>query len=222
MTNPYGPGNDPRFQPGYGYTDPQEYPVAPAGYPAPQPPQPPQKPDRTMAWLLGVLGLIVLVAAGVVVALLLTRNSDKNTQNSATTQTQVVVPGQTVTQTQTQTVAPQDTGLQPSEPQSVSGADGQGFMSGPRCNASDDPAMFIGRTSESKVVVCQVGSQTGRYYYKGDRDGDTIEIGYPSRSGSTFTAVNGNTVYTVSPSSLTITEDGATIATEPMVESWVR
>ena len=104
----------------------------------------------------------------------------------------------------------------------MSGADGQGFLppSDARCNYTN-PAVFIGRTTKSLVVVCETG--VGRYYYQGVRisDGAAISVDDPSPSGSGFVATgDGGTEYRLTPSALTIVSgDGRILATEPMVES---
>ena len=102
----------------------------------------------------------------------------------------------------------------------VAGADSQGFTSyGPRCN-STNPAVAIGRTAKSKIVVCQTG--VGRYYYKGMRlsDGAPIEISDPVPNGSGYTATNGAVGYRVSAAALTITQNGAVVTSEPMLDYW--
>lgn len=103
----------------------------------------------------------------------------------------------------------------------VAGADGQGFLpgAGPRCN-STNPAVVIGRTSKSLIVVCQTG--VGRYYYKGLRasDGSTIELDDPTPTGTGFVALNGKVRYTIDPNSLVISEGGGVLATEPMLAFW--
>ncbi|GAC48620.1 hypothetical protein [Gordonia aichiensis] len=121
----------------------------------------------------------------------------------------------------------QDTGTQNGGGQSaphatpdISGTDWQGFTSGPRCNAADDPAVMIAETNRSQIVICQVGAQTGRWYYKGLADGDSIEVGYPTRSGNTFSATNGNVTYVVGPGQLDIQKNGETIASEPTIAYW--
>lgn len=105
----------------------------------------------------------------------------------------------------------------------VSGTDSQGFLpgTGPRCNASN-PAVAIGRTSQSLVVVCQTG--VGRFYYKGLRqsDGSMIELDDPTRSGTGFVAVNGKVRYSLGPNSLVISEDGNVLTNEPMLAYWSR
>lgn len=105
----------------------------------------------------------------------------------------------------------------------ITGADGQGFLNGngPRCNSSN-PAVAIGRTSESLVVVCQTG--VGRYYYKGLRrtDGSMIELDDPTATGNGFVAVNGKVRYALGPNSLDITEGTTVLANEPMLAYWSR
>jgi hypothetical protein len=102
----------------------------------------------------------------------------------------------------------------------VKGTDAQGFVDdedGPRCN-STDPAVTVARTSKSAVVVCETGA--GRYYYKGMRrsDGAGIELDDPRPNSNGFTASNGVATYTLDSKLLTITQDGATVAREPVLE----
>ncbi|WLP91538.1 hypothetical protein [Gordonia sp. NB41Y] len=198
------------------------------GYPTPPPQQPPRSPWSSPVVLVAIaIGLLVVIGAGIA-AWALTRNSSDSDSAGATsttpstststftstvTQTQGGAPVPTQTQTTTRT-----TTARPSV--SVSGADWQGFLSGPRCNAADDPAVAIGQTTRSRVVICQVGAQTGRWYYKGLADGNTIEIGYPQQVGNSFVAQNGSTTYTVSPSSVVISQNGSTLADEPMLAYW--
>lgn len=106
----------------------------------------------------------------------------------------------------------------------VSGdTDAQGFVGVPaaRCNHTN-PAVVIGRTTSSLVVVCETGA--GRYYYKGVRpeDGAAIEIDDPAPSGDGFAATNAGVQYRISPSSLVITEGSTLLAEEPMLQYWSR
>ncbi len=105
---------------------------------------------------------------------------------------------------------------------SVSGTDEQGFLapSSARCD-STNPAVTIGRTAKSLVVVCETG--VGRYYYKGVRisDGLGISLDDPVPTGSGFTVTNAadGTRYKVTASSLTIVDaQGKILASEPMIE----
>ncbi|WP_067816084.1 serine/threonine-protein kinase [Nocardia inohanensis] len=104
---------------------------------------------------------------------------------------------------------------------SVSGTDTQGFVGGPRCN-SDNPAIALGRTAASRVLICRTG--VGRYYYKGVRisDGAGIELDDPTSDGSggfTVTNPQDGTQYRITSSALVITEkSGKVAANETMIE----
>ena len=198
-------------------------------------PMPPQGPKRSpwaspavlVAIVVGVLVLIGGVAGAFVYANAHSDETDtaappsqsesKAERPSQSTVTVTQSPSQVPTQQQTTAPAPPTSHSSPS----VSGASWQGFVgSAAQCNA-DDAAVFIGYTDRSQVVVCQVGSQEGRNYYKGAADGGSVEIDYPTRSGDVFTAVNDGTTYQVSTSSLLITEPDGTPHVETMVQSWV-
>ncbi|UQE76205.1 hypothetical protein MYK68_06340 [Gordonia sp. PP30] len=211
------------------YTQPHAY---PAGYPGAYPGgYPPQRPNRTPQILAGLAAGVAAVAVIVLIVVALRggfgghQKNDDAAQPGAVTTVTEHRPGGTAAETTvppaTTTVTTTPPTVVTGSPVSVTGADIHGFYSGPRCNVGEDPAVFIGRTNRSLVVICQVGDQTGRYYYKGYADGNTIEVGYPTRSGSSFTATNGATQYLVSPSALVITDGGSTVANEPMLDSWV-
>ena len=74
--------------------------------------------------------------------------------------------------------------LQPMGIRSHLDADSQGFVGYPvaRCNDTN-PAVAMGRTSESLVVICQTG--VGRFYYKGVglQNGLSVEIDDPVQTG---------------------------------------
>ena len=101
--------------------------------------------------------------------------------------------------------------------------DPQGFVGIPeaRCNHTN-PAVAIGQTADSLVVVCETGA--GRYYYKGIRtnDGAAIEIDDPVPSGDGFTATNAGVQYSISSSALVISEGSTVLAEEPMLQYWSR
>ncbi|QHG84603.1 hypothetical protein D1O33_23655 [Rhodococcus rhodochrous] len=101
--------------------------------------------------------------------------------------------------------------------------DPQGFVGIPeaRCNHTN-PAVAIGQTADSLVVVCETGA--GRYYYKGVRtnDGAAIEIDDPVPSGDGFTATNAGVQYSISSSALVISEGSTVLAEEPMLQYWSR
>ena len=101
--------------------------------------------------------------------------------------------------------------------------DPQGFVGIPeaRCNHTN-PAVAIGQTADSLVVVCETGA--GRYYYKGVRtnDGAAIEIDDPVPSGDGFIATNAGVQYSISSSALVISEGSTVLAEEPMLQYWSR
>jgi len=105
---------------------------------------------------------------------------------------------------------------------SFGSTDGQGFVGVPdaRCNHTN-PAVAVGQTTESLVVVCRTG--VGRYYYKGVRlsDGAAIEIDDPVETVDGFVATNNGVKYRISPISLTITEGSTLLAEEPMLQYWL-
>ncbi|MGW6035430.1 hypothetical protein ACWFOS_17400 [Gordonia terrae] len=216
---PTGPGGHP--QGGY----PQ------GGYPSgPVPPGPPRSPWSSPAVLVAIGAGVLLVVVGVLAALLLIpaddESADRDTadggQPSASTFTSTVTrSAETTTPTATPPTTTTTTSSTPDRPTpGVSGADWQGFTTGPRCNAAGDPAVVVGQTSRSRVVICQVGTQTGRWYYKGLAPEGGIEVQFPTRTGDTFEARNGAVRYLVSPTSLTIVEGGTVLAEEPMLAYW--
>ena len=100
-------------------------------------------------------------------------------------------------------------------------ADTQGFVGypGARCNHTN-PAVAIGRTSDSVVVICQTG--VGRLYYKGVglQNGQSVEIDDPVQTGAAFVATNNGVQYSVSPAALIITQSLTVMSNEPMSEYW--
>ena len=197
------------------------------------PPRPPSPWSSTPVLIAIVAGMILLIG-GVAAALVYSNNKPSTNVATGSSESQgpstvthtvppsPTEPGPTQPPTPTPTApTPTPTSDPGSSPITVPGADHQGFSGGPRCNAAGDNAVFIGLTGRSRVVICQVGTQTGRYYYKGSAGGNDIEIGYPTRSGSTFVATNKSVEYIVNPGSLTIRENGSVLTQEPMVASWV-
>ncbi len=208
------------------------YPPSGGGYPqggypsGPVPPGPPRSPWSSPAVLVAIGAGVLLVVVGVLAALLLIPTDDESAdrdtadggQPSASTFTSTVTRS---AETTTTTTTPTTTTPTPDRPTpTVAGADWQGFTTGPRCNAAGDPAVVVGQTSRSRVVICQVGTQTGRWYYKGLAPEGGIELQFPTRTGDTFEARNGAVRYLVSPSSLTIVEGGTVLTEEPMLAYW--
>ncbi|MGW4019119.1 RDD family protein [Rhodococcus ruber] len=105
----------------------------------------------------------------------------------------------------------------------IPGTDAQGFVAvaGGRCNATD-PAVLIGRTPQSLVIICQTAS--GRLYYKGVRlsDSATIEIDDPVRTELGYVVTNEGVQYWIDRDALVITRAGTQLADEPMLQYWAR
>ncbi|MEO9328268.1 hypothetical protein [Gordonia aurantiaca] len=222
---PDGPGGYPQNSDPYGQGG---YPggYGPAGYPQGPPPEPPRSPWSSPAVLVAIVAGVLLVVVGALAAFLLIPADDPDDEVAASTTT--TAAPQTVTSTVTQSPAAganptttTTTTTVPGRPlPTVPGADWQGFTSGPRCNAADDPAVAIGMTARSRVVICQVGNQSGRWYYKGAAPNGSIELQYPTRVGNTFEATNGSVRYLVSPSRLTIVDGDSVLSDEPMIAYW--
>lgn len=135
----------------------------------------------------------------------------------------VAVQESTHTSTTTTTVtAPVETTAPPiprdaSSP--IVGTDSQGFTTNPaRCNV-DDPAMFIGRTPRSSVVICRAEA-TGGLYYVGYAGGQrSPDVSWPDIHGSTYTFGTRGATYEVGPDALRIRLPDR-IVTEPWIAQW--
>lgn len=197
------------------------------------PPGPQRSPWASPVVLVAVAAGILLVVGGALAAFLLIPTSSSDTETAASSSS-VAPPQRTVTDTVTRApgggenpggvpdppAAGNDEPTPPRAYPTVPGADWQGFTDGPRCNSSEDPAVMIGQTSLSRVLICQVGEQTGRWYYKGLASSGSIEIAYPTRWGGGYRVTNNGVVYLISPDRLTITESGETLSDEPMLAYW--
>ncbi|PHV68826.1 hypothetical protein [Williamsia muralis] len=190
-------------------------------YPTPPPRSPWASPLVIGAIVAGVLVLALAVLLGF---LFIPADEESSASGSSTTAPPPTTSQQVSTKTETVTATtPPITTPTVSTPRAtptVPGTDWQGFVSGPRCNAAGDPAVMIGQTARSNVVVCQVGTQVGRYYYKGLADGQSTELQFPTRSGDQFVAVNVDTTYEMTPAALTISTNGSVVAAEPMIYYW--
>lgn len=197
----------------------------PSGYGYQSPP-PEKSPWSSPAVIVAIVAGVLLVILGVLAAFLFIPDSDDDTSTASsktpapTTVTHTAQP--TVTSTVTNSPPATTTYTPPITTRAnptVSGADWQGFTDGPRCNDSADPAVAIGETDRSRVVICRVGA-AGGLYYKGYADGKAVEVQFPQQSGNSFIATNGSVTYTVNPSALVIADGGAVLATEPMLAYW--
>lgn len=188
----------------------------------PVPPgQPPRSPWSSPVVLVAAAAGVLLVVAGVLAAVILIPESEPGPVSSSSTTVVTATGGSTITSVVTAppATAPPTTPTPTHNSPTVPSTDWQGFSDGPRCNASNDPAVAIGLTGRSRVVICRVGADGG-LYYKGLADGDAIELQFPIRSGDTFTATNGAYSYIVSPTSLMITKGGSVLNSEPMIAYW--
>ena len=201
----------------------------PGGYPppSPYPPPPERSPWSSPPVLVAIVAGVLILVAGVAAALLFIPgddDSDSATTTSSQSTITSTVTGRSDDGTSTVTVPTTTQTTTTSTPDrqapTIPGTDASGFVAGPRCNAPEDPVVMAGQTDRSRMVICQVGTQTGRWYYKGLAPEGGIEIGYPTRSGDTFVARNGSIVYTISPSRLVITDGGSVIADEAMIAYW--
>jgi hypothetical protein len=101
------------------------------------------------------------------------------------------------------------------------GTDALGWTAYPdaRCNSANQPA-FMGRTTQSVLVVCQI--QPGNFYYRGVRlsDGASIELANAVRSSEGFDVTNptDGTRYQIRPTSLTIAAPDGPASFEPMLQ----
>lgn len=86
-----------------------------------------------------------------------------------------------------------------------------------RCSSPNTAAAF-GSTDSSRVAICV--SPSGTYEYRGVRvrDGAKLVISATRSSDGKFVAENDGITYTVSPSSLVVSQGSEVIRTEPMVD----
>jgi hypothetical protein len=96
--------------------------------------------------------------------------------------------------------------------------DDKGFVNtDARCDGSQ-AAVAIGRTRGSLVVICS--DRDGRYRYRGVRLSDDAVLKTTARATPTheFIAQNASVTYAISPAELRITEGGAVLRQEPMLD----
>ncbi|MFE3959874.1 protein kinase [Nocardia sp. NPDC059091] len=216
----YLPGHAPYENPAASYpanpAAPYEHPALPREHPSAPLPLPPRQRNNLPLLVGALIGVVLVLGAVLAWALL----SDKTGGGGVTT---VTGPAQTsaayTSMTTARTTAPTTTLVPLSG--TVSGTDTQGFTAQPpRCNA-DDPAMAIGRTDKSRLVVCRTA--TGRFYYKGVRISDNagIQLDDPVPDGTggfTVTNPTDGTQYRITAYSLVITTGGQIAASESMIE----
>ena len=80
----------------------------------------------------------------------------------------------------------------------------------------------MGRTTQSLLVVCEIGP--ANYYYRGLRfsDGASIELANAVRSSGGFDVTNpvDGTRYQVRSTGISITSQGGQVSSEPVIEYW--
>ncbi|MDL9937151.1 hypothetical protein QSJ18_10390 [Gordonia sp. ABSL1-1] len=226
------------------------YPPVGGGFPPngphPNPPPAPRSPWSSPPVLVAMVAGILVVIAGVLAAIVLIPEQDSDSDSAAAPSatstsspspsapapsgssaggsgpTDTTPSGVTPSGTTPSGTTPSDT-TRPSPPTpDVPGTDVGGFISGPRCNVTEDPLIMVADTGTSQMIVCQVGTQAGRWYYKAVSGPGPIELDYPTRAGNTFIARNGDgTTYTVSPTALIITDaSGGLVSSQPMRAFW--
>jgi hypothetical protein len=101
------------------------------------------------------------------------------------------------------------------------GTDLQGFLGYPdaRCNSAH-PAVAIGRTANSLIVICQ--NYAGRFYYKGFglKSGRSNQVDNFVRADGKFNTTENEVAYLVSPTALIIRRGSTAVVDEPMLEYW--
>jgi serine/threonine protein kinase len=204
-------------------------PVAQPHSPTRQPPP----PLKTRPWLVpaAIVAGLALVLSGVGIALALNSRQDTAAPSSASPSGDTIPaapppnpadeapPRGATPAPPTPTVPPTSTAA--SGIASVPGTDQYGWIGYPaaRCADGTKPAALV-RTTQSVVVVCEIGP--GSFYYRGVRvsDGAGIELANAVRSSVGFDVTNPSdgTRYQIRPTTLTIIAPNGQASTEPVIE----
>jgi hypothetical protein len=104
----------------------------------------------------------------------------------------------------------------PSAPADPS-TDALGFVDSTARCAAPDTAVAFGSTATSRVAICK--NSTGKYEYRGVRISDGAKLVVPASASSDggFVAESDGITYTVTSSSLVVSEGNETIRRESMV-----
>ena len=109
----------------------------------------------------------------------------------------------------------------PDKRRAPEGTDPRGFVgySAAQCNSAN-PAVALGRTTQSLVVICQ--NFSGRFYYRALnlQSGQSAEVADCVPERDSFVAVSGDAKYLVSPAALIVYRGKRSVSSEPMVEYW--
>lgn len=180
----------------------------------------PAPPERKFGH--GRLALIAgavaaFMAAALMAALLILRNNQASP--SASDAKASTAPSTRAIRTEPPTI---QTSLATPKPQlTLPDTDAQGFVGYPaaRCDPGNAPAVMA-HTTESLVVICQIGP--ANYYYRALRlsDGASIELTNAVRSSDGFDVSNpaDGSLRQVRPTYVRITFAGGPVQSEPMIE----
>lgn len=202
-----GAGQPPRTRPFETvYPNPDDTGYSPYPLPSTEPRRPSGPPLGGRAPLVVTAAAVVLVIAGLIVALVSALGHGGSP------------PPQAAKPSPAPSSAPPPKTPTLSAP--VQGADGLGFVGETaRCDPGNPPAAVV-RTAKSLAVVCQ--NLSGDYYYRGERirDGAHIELSNAERVGDGFDVTNpvDGVRYEVRPNRLRIISFGHVDSSEPVLE----
>lgn len=176
-----------------------------------------------VAVLLAFAGVVALTVSVVAWALTRMHENVAKPQPATNSNTSLAAPPPPawMPSTTTPVPLPERTTAQLRISSPLPGTDDLGWTAYPaaRCDPGTTPA-FMGRTTQSVVVVCEI--QPGDFYYRGVRlsDGASIELANAVRSSAGFDVTNPSdgTVYRIRPTSLTISSPGGPASSEPMLK----
>ncbi|OBH51297.1 hypothetical protein A5686_12360 [Mycobacterium sp. E2479] len=181
------------------------------------PPPLERKLGRARVVLL-VGAVAAFVAAALIAALLIVRNN-QGSPPSASEATSLTAPSTSET-TESSTIRPSFTTTS-KPPITLPDTDAQGFVGYPaaRCDPGNTLTLMA-RTTQSLVVICQIGP--ANYYYRALRlsDGASIELTNAVRSSDGFDVSNpaDGSLRQVRPTYVRISFPGGPVQSEPMVE----
>jgi len=168
--------------------------------------------------ILALAAAAAFGAAALIAGFLVSRNSNDTPQGPDARVPATLSSSETTSEVSATTARPP---TRPPQPASLPGTDAQGFVDypGARCDPGSTPAVMA-RTTQSVLVVCEIGP--ANYYYRGVRlsDGAGIELANAVRSSDGFDVTNpvDGTSYQVRPNRLSITTPDGQVFTEPMVQ----
>lgn len=180
-------------------------------------PPPPERKFGHGRLVLVVGAVAAFLAAALIAALLILRNQESPPSASDSTSSRASSTSET---TESSTIRPSSTTT--SKPQiTLPDTDAQGFVGYPaaRCDPGNTPTLMA-RTTQSLVVICQIGP--ANYYYRALRlsDGASIELTNAVRSSDGFDVSNpaDGSLRQVRPTYVRISFPGGPVQSEPMVE----